>query len=342
MSLANWLAPQWERIGLAGLALVGTSLPASAVITINVGTQSVSTAQASVEVPIIASGGDLFSDMAAVIQIGDGGPTVGGTAGPMITNITFSGSVWQAAPGGFTNFSSLSLPREISDPSVSLLQPNQTVPATGLLMRISVLTGGFPAGDYPVKIVGTALGDSLFARTGSVVAAQIANGLIRITNSGAACSFTVEPALASFLAAGGGGSVTVKPSGASCAWTATNSVPWITINSGGSGTGTGAVLYTVSPQPSGAFRQGAMTIGGKTVQVVQAFGLQSVQRTGAAVRVGFPLASNLNHFVQSSGSLVPVGVAWSNLPGGPHNSGTASDTNITGIAQFYRVLLVPP
>ncbi|MBI5407832.1 MAG: thrombospondin type 3 repeat-containing protein, partial [Nitrospirae bacterium] len=62
---------------------------------------------------------------------------------------------------------------------------------------------------------------------------------------------------------GGSGTVDVSLAG-SCNWTATSSVPWITITSGSSGTGSGTVDYSVSAGPE---LTGNMIIAGQTTTV---------------------------------------------------------------------------
>lgn len=56
--------------------------------------------------------------------------------------------------------------------------------------------------------------------------------------------------------------------GAGCAWTAVNNDPWITITSGGSGTGNGTVNYSVAANGGGA-RNGSMTIAGLSFTISQ-------------------------------------------------------------------------
>ena len=55
-----------------------------------------------------------------------------------------------------------------------------------------------------------------------------------------------------------------------CAWSATSHAPWLRITSGGAGSGSGSVRYTVAANPSRAVRTGRLTIGGWTFTVVQA------------------------------------------------------------------------
>lgn len=54
-----------------------------------------------------------------------------------------------------------------------------------------------------------------------------------------------------------------------CAWTAVSNVPWVTINSGSPGNGSGAVAYNVGVNPGPNPRRGTMTIAGKTFIVSQ-------------------------------------------------------------------------
>jgi len=67
---------------------------------------------------------------------------------------------------------------------------------------------------------------------------------------------------------GGTGSISVSASAATCAWTATSKVPWITITSGASGTGNGRVDYSVASNP-GSARTGTLAIGDQTFTVTQ-------------------------------------------------------------------------
>jgi hypothetical protein len=56
-----------------------------------------------------------------------------------------------------------------------------------------------------------------------------------------------------------------------CGWTATSNAPWITISSGGSGTGNGTVQFGVAPT-TGPARSGTLTIAGRTLTVNQGSG----------------------------------------------------------------------
>ena len=78
---------------------------------------------------------------------------------------------------------------------------------------------------------------------------------------------------ASVGAAAGGGSFQVNASAGS-AWTAYSNAAWITITGGASGTGSGAVAFTISAN-SGAARSGTIDIGGQTFTINQESGSAS-------------------------------------------------------------------
>jgi hypothetical protein len=84
--------------------------------------------------------------------------------------------------------------------------------------------------------------------------------------SGANPSVSIAPA---FARTGGTGSVSVT-AGAGCAWTAVSNVSWITITGGASGSGDGAVSYSVGPYGGPPKRRtGTATIAGQTFRVTQ-------------------------------------------------------------------------
>jgi subtilisin family serine protease len=101
------------------------------------------------------------------------------------------------------------------------------------------------------------------ARIGTMT---IAGQTFTVTQA-AACTYSISPTSQNFVTGGGTGSVNVT-AGAGCGWTATSNAPWITITSGASGTGNGAVGYSVAAN-AGSARSGMMTIAGQTFTVTQ-------------------------------------------------------------------------
>jgi uncharacterized repeat protein (TIGR01451 family) len=101
-------------------------------------------------------------------------------------------------------------------------------------------------------------------RTGTITIA----GQTFTVNQAGACLSTILPANSTIGAAGGTGAVTVNaPEG--CGWTASSNAPWITINSGGSGSGSGTVDYSVAPNSGITPRTGTMGIANQTFTLTQ-------------------------------------------------------------------------
>jgi glucose/arabinose dehydrogenase len=102
---------------------------------------------------------------------------------------------------------------------------------------------------------------------GEIYVVGIGGSVNRLVNPDATCTFSLSPLTPSFRATGGTGSIVVTTP-VTCAWTAQSNSPFINITAGSSGTGVGAVTYTVLPNP-GALRTGTMTVAGQTVTVTQ-------------------------------------------------------------------------
>lgn len=83
-----------------------------------------------------------------------------------------------------------------------------------------------------------------------------------------AYALTVSPTTKTMLGDGGNETITVtSPTG--CAWTATSNTNWLTITSGASGTGNGAVGYTVAANDTGTPRTATLNVGNTTFAVTQ-------------------------------------------------------------------------
>lgn len=83
------------------------------------------------------------------------------------------------------------------------------------------------------------------------------------------CSYSLSATSVTAPAAGMTASLNVTaPAG--CDWTATSNASWVTITSGASGTGNGAVQFTVAANTTAASRTGTLTVAGQTVTVTQA------------------------------------------------------------------------
>ncbi|MCW5977378.1 MAG: DUF2341 domain-containing protein [Bryobacteraceae bacterium] len=88
-------------------------------------------------------------------------------------------------------------------------------------------------------------------------------------SGGGACSYSISPTQANTGSASGVGSVGVTAQ-AGCSWTASSNAAWISITSGGSGSGDGTVEYAVTASSGSSSRSGTLTIAGKTFTLTQA------------------------------------------------------------------------
>ncbi len=90
-----------------------------------------------------------------------------------------------------------------------------------------------------------------------------------LSQSGAACSYSLTPTSVSVGATNGSSSVAVV-AGTGCTWTAVANDPWLTITVGTSGTGSGTINFTYAANVNTAIRAGTLTVGGQTFTVNQA------------------------------------------------------------------------
>ena len=96
------------------------------------------------------------------------------------------------------------------------------------------------------------------------------------------CVVSISATAHAFSSTGGTGRVDVTAP-ASCAWTVQSSASWISVTSGASGSGNGAVQYTVAAHTGTASRSGSLAITGHTLTIAQA----GVQVPGSASTESF-------------------------------------------------------
>ncbi|HEX8098145.1 MAG TPA: BACON domain-containing carbohydrate-binding protein, partial [Pyrinomonadaceae bacterium] len=85
------------------------------------------------------------------------------------------------------------------------------------------------------------------------------------------CSFVLTPANLTLGPNAQTGSVAVSGAG-TCNWSATANASWISVNSGASSTGNGAVGFSVAANTTNAQRSGAISIAGQSFVITQAAG----------------------------------------------------------------------
>jgi Putative binding domain, N-terminal/Viral BACON domain len=142
--------------------------------------------------------------------------------------------------------------------------------ATSGAAWITINSGATGTGNGTVAF--TVAANTGAARTGTLTIAGRAFTVSQAGASGtpppASCSYSISPSNDSVPVLGATGTVNVSTTSA-CAWTASSNASWITIVSGGSGTGDGRVGYLVLPNVGGP-RSGTLTIAGQTFTVTQA------------------------------------------------------------------------
>ena len=100
------------------------------------------------------------------------------------------------------------------------------------------------------------------SRTGTMTIAGLTFTVTQVR-----CSATLTPQTQSVSALGGSFTVSVTTQ-LGCDWQAVESLSWVTLSGGTSGTGNGTVSYTVAPNLGGA-RSGTIAIGGTTLTINQ-------------------------------------------------------------------------
>jgi hypothetical protein len=155
-----------------------------------------------------------------------------------------------------------------------------SVPSNGSTSAVSVITGGSCLWTATSSVdwitvtfaTGSGLGQVQYtvapntgtaARTGTLI---VAGHTVTFTQAANSCVYTVTPT--SFTVPPNGNIFTLSvTSGTTCSWTATTTDTWITITAGSTGSGIGAVSFTVPATT--ASRTGALLVAGRTVTITQ-------------------------------------------------------------------------
>jgi hypothetical protein len=143
--------------------------------------------------------------------------------------------------------------------------------ATSTVEWLVVLSAASGEGGATVMFSGAANASST-ARTGNVIVAGQSVQIVQegsVSTPNPACTYEVSPTAVSVGAAASTAPLTVTASGASCAWTASSSVPWVTV-SAAAGSGSGQVVLTIAANETTSPRTGIVTVAGRSVQVSQA------------------------------------------------------------------------
>src|SRR5262249_3119797 len=124
------------------------------------------------------------------------------------------------------------------------------------------------------------------------------------------CTYTLTPTSVGVPAVGGSLSDAVT-TGASCAWTGSTPAAWISFTTG-SGTGSGTLAFNAAANTGIAARTATITVGNKTLAVVQAGAPGAGDRDGDGIgdlSVGHPGATGQWQNLFSIGGYAPAGAA---------------------------------
>ncbi|MBI1310043.1 choice-of-anchor D domain-containing protein [bacterium] len=136
-------------------------------------------------IQLFVTGGAPFAGMTLRVQIGDGGPEAGGSQdGPSIQTVDIlTGTVFESNNTGLRQDVDGDSPDTVPQFERAETTTNSgTVSASGLLATITIDTTGFTeAGDFDLKITGTADGDTSFAPATAPI--ELTNGTISIVDA---------------------------------------------------------------------------------------------------------------------------------------------------------------
>jgi hypothetical protein len=96
----------------------------------------------------------------------------------------------------------------------------------------------------------------------------IAGQTVSVSQEAGSCSYNVTPT--SFTVDPVSGSRTVSViAGTQCGWTSAPQAAWISVTSGASGSGIGAVTFAFEANPAGTPRTGVLVVGGQSISITQ-------------------------------------------------------------------------
>jgi len=153
-----------------------------------------------------------------------------------------------------------------------------------------------------------------------------------------ACGYSVTPATVTIGGAGSASSALVSTT-TGCSWSASSDVPWITMPTGSSGTGTAWLSFTVEANPTTTPRTGTLTVAGRTLAVTQGAAActfivtptdVTITREGGTTTVSVQTVSGCSWTVQNSLSWVTA------TPGSGTDSGTVTLQIASNTGTFPR------
>jgi hypothetical protein len=191
------------------------------------------------------------------------------TGPPRTGNVTIAGQNVQVDQGTGCNFA-IDADTFNLDPSGGDRQVSVTAPAgcgwtaQSQVSWITITAGG--SGSGPGAVGFRVAASSGPGRSGTLI---VAGRTVTVAQS-LGCSFTVSSTSVNVAAQAASATIQVD-AGPGCAWNAQSQTPWITITSGATGSGPGAVAFSVTAS-DGPARSGTLIVAGRTITVTQSVG----------------------------------------------------------------------
>ena len=253
---------------------------------------------------------------------------------PQVVYAAYGNQVVKSTNGGTTWSGPVALPGNIWGIAVSPSDPTaiwaaDTAATNGFAAELSsngrtLLWSTFysgSAGASPTGVAAAPAGDVWIAgNTNSTDLPITANAyssrpyggaafLARISDSTAACSYSINPSsIISYTAEFVSFAVTA-PSG--CGWTATPSDgSWIGVQSGAAGTGSGVVSVALTANTTGSTRTGSVSVNGQSFAIAQA-------ASSCTYSLGAPANLPFTGGTAQITVTAPAGCPWSAMPGSP-------------------------
>jgi hypothetical protein len=178
--------------------------------------------------------------------------------------------------------------------------------------RLRAFAGGYDPGEQNITVPANAQADFLLRPS-------------------AGCFYTVPPGLISVTASGGARSFTATPSAATCRWRASASDSWITLTGATSGTGAATISYTVAPNNTVSFMIGNIAVewpSGRVEAAIFQYPLHT--NCPAAINYTVPAAGWRSYITLSAGCYFgheEIDVPWIHIRG-THGGATFVDTEV--------------
>lgn len=210
--------------------------------------------------------------------------------------------------------------------SVTVTAGNQcSWTATSQSGWLSITGGGSGTGTAVVTFSATANATS-GTRAGTLSVAGLA---VSVSQAGASapCEYAVSANPTSFSKDAGTGTVVVSAA-PSCAWSASTSVPWLTVTAGGQGSGNGTVSFAVSRNTEIPDRRSGIVVAAQTIEITQAGDIGGCQYSVAPIEFNVcmtvPVLTTTITTQASCPWTASSGVPWMTVTSGQSGSGTGA------------------